>query len=79
MTEKRTAIVTGGGKRIGAHLLEVLLDRGWTVVAHVRREEDEVAPLRVVGGEGFRTTTTSNFRTIVVDCSFSRALAMARI
>jgi NAD(P)-dependent dehydrogenase (short-subunit alcohol dehydrogenase family) len=43
MTEKRTAIVTGGGKRIGAHLVQALLDRGWTVVAHVRREEDEVA------------------------------------
>lgn len=44
MTEKRTAIVTGGGKRIGEHLVHVLLDQGWTVVAHVRHEEDEVAP-----------------------------------
>lgn len=42
-------------------------------------EEDEVVPLRVVGGEGFRTTTTSNFKTIVVDCSFSRALTTVRI
>lgn len=43
MTDERTAVVTGGGKRIGAHLVQALLDRGWIVIAHVRREEDEVA------------------------------------
>ena len=43
MTEERTAIVTGAGKRVGAHIVRALLDRGWAVVAHVRRDEDEVA------------------------------------
>lgn len=44
MTEPRTAIVTGAGKRVGAHVARALLDRGWTVVAHVRQAEDEVPP-----------------------------------
>lgn len=42
MEERRTAIVTGAGKRVGAHIAAALLERGWTVVAHVRRDEDEV-------------------------------------
>lgn len=42
MDEPRTAIVTGAGKRIGAHIAGALLERGWAVVAHVRRDEDEV-------------------------------------
>ncbi|MCW3798725.1 SDR family oxidoreductase [Sphingomonas sp. BN140010] len=39
---KRTAIVTGGGKRVGRVLAERLLADGWTVVAHVHHETDEV-------------------------------------
>jgi NAD(P)-dependent dehydrogenase (short-subunit alcohol dehydrogenase family) len=39
---KRTAIVTGAGKRVGAILASALVERGWTVVAHVRREGDPV-------------------------------------
>jgi NAD(P)-dependent dehydrogenase (short-subunit alcohol dehydrogenase family) len=42
MPMKRTAIVTGAGKRVGRVIAETLLERGWGVVAHVRREEDEV-------------------------------------
>ena len=42
MQEQRTAIVTGAGKRLGAHLAEALLERGWTVLAHVRNESDAV-------------------------------------
>lgn len=42
MEEPRTAIVTGAGKRVGAHIATALLERGWAVVAHVRRDEDEV-------------------------------------
>lgn len=42
MTKDRTAIVTGAGKRVGAHIATALLKRGWAVVAHVRRDEDEV-------------------------------------
>jgi len=39
----RTAIVTGGGKRVGAAIVRALLDDGWVVVAHVHREGDLVA------------------------------------
>ena len=39
----RTAIVTGAGKRVGAVIARALIDRGWSVLAHVRREEDEVS------------------------------------
>jgi NAD(P)-dependent dehydrogenase (short-subunit alcohol dehydrogenase family) len=42
MTEPRTAVVTGAGKRVGAHLATALVERGWTVLAHVRRDGDEV-------------------------------------
>ncbi len=42
MIEARTAIVTGAGKRVGANLVEALIARGWTVLAHVRREGDRV-------------------------------------
>ena len=41
-TGKRTAIVTGAGKRVGRAIAEALLADGWTVVAHVRRAGDEV-------------------------------------
>jgi NAD(P)-dependent dehydrogenase (short-subunit alcohol dehydrogenase family) len=42
MNEARTAIVTGAGKRIGADIAAALLERGWTVLAHVRRDTDQV-------------------------------------
>jgi NAD(P)-dependent dehydrogenase (short-subunit alcohol dehydrogenase family) len=42
MAEGRTAIVTGAGKRVGAHLAEALLGDGWKVVAHVHHADDEV-------------------------------------
>ena len=38
----RTAIVTGGGKRVGEALVRALLEDGWTVVAHVHHEGDAV-------------------------------------
>lgn len=38
-----TAIVTGGGKRIGAVVVEALIADGWTVIAHVHHAGDEVA------------------------------------
>lgn len=41
--QNRTAIVTGAGKRVGAVIAAALIERGWTVVAHVRREQDPVA------------------------------------
>jgi NAD(P)-dependent dehydrogenase (short-subunit alcohol dehydrogenase family) len=39
-----TAIVTGAGKRIGADIAAALAERGWTVLAHVRTEGDDVPP-----------------------------------
>lgn len=42
MDHAKTAIVTGSGKRVGAHIAEALVARGWSVIAHVRREEDAV-------------------------------------
>ena len=38
----RTAIVTGAARRIGASLASALVSDGWTVLAHVRREDDAV-------------------------------------
>lgn len=38
----KVAIVTGAGKRVGRALARGLLNDGWQVVAHVRREADEV-------------------------------------
>lgn len=42
MTEQKTAIVTGSGKRVGAAITQALLDDGWRVVGHVHHEADEV-------------------------------------
>ena len=42
VTMERTAIVTGGGKRVGAAIVAALLAGGWRVVAHVHHAEDEV-------------------------------------
>jgi NAD(P)-dependent dehydrogenase (short-subunit alcohol dehydrogenase family) len=41
---ERTAIVTGAGKRVGAHIAQALVERGWTVVGHVRGEDTELPP-----------------------------------
>jgi NAD(P)-dependent dehydrogenase (short-subunit alcohol dehydrogenase family) len=40
--QPRTAIVTGAGKRVGALIASELAADGWTVVAHVHHEGDEV-------------------------------------
>ena len=42
MAEGRTAIVTGAGKRVGAHLADALLSDGWNVVTHVHHADDAV-------------------------------------
>jgi NAD(P)-dependent dehydrogenase (short-subunit alcohol dehydrogenase family) len=47
MSEARTAIVTGGGKRVGEAMVRGLIDDGWTVVAHVHHGGD-VVPERAV-------------------------------
>jgi NAD(P)-dependent dehydrogenase (short-subunit alcohol dehydrogenase family) len=43
MTE-RTAIVTGGGKRVGEAIARALVEDGWSVVAHVHHGGDPVHP-----------------------------------
>jgi NAD(P)-dependent dehydrogenase (short-subunit alcohol dehydrogenase family) len=40
MTEGRTAIVTGAGKRVGRAIAEALLADGWAVVGQVHHDED---------------------------------------
>ena len=40
--EQSTAIVTGAGKRVGAEIARALIGDGWSVVAHVRSDEDSV-------------------------------------
>jgi NAD(P)-dependent dehydrogenase (short-subunit alcohol dehydrogenase family) len=42
MTQPRTAIVTGAGKRVGAAIARALLSDGWAVLAHVHHQDDEV-------------------------------------
>jgi NAD(P)-dependent dehydrogenase (short-subunit alcohol dehydrogenase family) len=42
MTEARTAIVTGAGKRVGAEIARGLIEDGWTVLAHVHHDSDDV-------------------------------------
>ncbi|WP_028969246.1 SDR family oxidoreductase [Sphingomonas sp. URHD0057] len=42
MTATRTAIVTGAGKRVGADIARALLADGWSVIAHVHHEADQV-------------------------------------
>ena len=39
----RTAIVTGGGKRVGAGIVTALIADGWRVAAHVHHDTDTVA------------------------------------
>src|SRR4051812_10723938 len=42
MTATRTAIVTGAGKRVGADIARALIEDGWSVIAHVHHEADQV-------------------------------------
>lgn len=41
----RTAIVTGGARRIGAAIVRALAEDGWRVLIHCRRSEDEAHAL----------------------------------
>lgn len=42
MSEGRTAIVTGAGKRVGADIARSLVGAGWSVIAHVHHHADTV-------------------------------------
>ena len=41
----KSALVTGGGKRIGAAIVEALAEDGWTVLLHYNRSEREAQAL----------------------------------
>jgi len=47
----RTAIVTGGAKRIGAALCRALAEDGWHVLIHCRRSADEAEALALELGD----------------------------
>lgn len=42
MEPQRTAIVTGGGKRVGRDIAAALIEDGWRVVAQVHHDADQV-------------------------------------
>jgi NAD(P)-dependent dehydrogenase (short-subunit alcohol dehydrogenase family) len=50
----RTAIVTGGAKRIGAELVRGLAADGWTVIIHCHRSQTEAEALAAEVGQGAR-------------------------
>jgi NAD(P)-dependent dehydrogenase (short-subunit alcohol dehydrogenase family) len=49
--EQRTAIVTGGAKRIGAELVRALAADGWHVLIHYRSSRDEAVALAAEIGD----------------------------
>lgn len=51
MSEERTAIVTGAGKRVGRDIAAALTEDGWQVLGHVHHEDDEVpaGAIKVIG------------------------------
>ena len=59
MVERRTAIVTGSGKRVGREIAQALLDDGWDVVGHVHHDgDDPPAPLLRLDRRGALPLTT---------------------
>ena len=42
MSDQRTAIITGAGKRVGAEIARALIADGWSVLAHVHHDQDSV-------------------------------------
>ena len=57
MSGRRTALVTGGGKRIGAAIARMLAGDGWRVIVHYNRSATEAealaAEITAAGGECF--------------------------
>jgi NAD(P)-dependent dehydrogenase (short-subunit alcohol dehydrogenase family) len=52
LNEPRTAIVTGAARRVGAAIAEFLAKSGWTVLAHVHHDADEVpSPMAKVAAD----------------------------
>jgi NAD(P)-dependent dehydrogenase (short-subunit alcohol dehydrogenase family) len=56
----KTALVTGGARRIGRHLVRALVDQGVAVVIHYRQSADEataaVEEIRAAGGHAWSLT-----------------------
>jgi len=44
---KKTALITGGAKRIGAHITEFLHSKGMNVLIHYRHSEAEAKKLKL--------------------------------
>lgn len=50
-SSKAPILITGAGRRIGAHLTRRLIEQGQPVVAHYRSETEEVAALQAAGAD----------------------------
>jgi len=62
----RTAIVTGGGKRVGAGIVAALIADGWRVAAHVHHDADTVpkGALKVVADLAEADCAKTIFETV---------------
>ncbi len=65
----RTAIVTGGAKRIGAELVRALSTDGWHVLIHYRRSRDEAEQLASQLGSGSAGATIVQADLESPDCA----------
>lgn len=50
-TRQAPILITGAGRRIGAHLAQRLLEQGQSVVAHYRSETDTITALKAAGAD----------------------------
>jgi NAD(P)-dependent dehydrogenase (short-subunit alcohol dehydrogenase family) len=64
MTESKVAVVTGGGKRIGAAIVRDLATHGWAVAIHCNRSAEEAEELRteIVNAGGRATIIAADLR-----------------
>jgi NAD(P)-dependent dehydrogenase (short-subunit alcohol dehydrogenase family) len=60
MAQARTAIVTGGGKRVGADIVAALVERGWTVLAMSGEAAIRFPPGPFGGCRAWRSRTARN-------------------
>jgi NAD(P)-dependent dehydrogenase (short-subunit alcohol dehydrogenase family) len=60
MSAARTALVTGGGRRIGAAIVHDLAEHGWAVAIHYNRSRREAETLAAeIGAAGGRAATVA--------------------
>jgi len=73
----RTAIVTGGARRIGAAIVRALADDGWHVLIHCRDSCDHVdAELLATAGDRVRIVTADLAATDAADLVFAGLTGM---